>query len=449
MADPIQTLQYQMSPRSGVIYRYQTDVNKRTGASITYDISNIGQKTPMFTSEPVIVNGKQQYETRVLSSYDPIYQNLSPELKDFIANQVVPQSSNQRAAFINKNYTQTQKNNLFAGMPKVQNTAPPDPNAGPGGTAPTAPGGSGGSGAGTNPTSTPMDVEMPGVTEQKVGSYGQWIYPEGLGDNRQDFIEFMMFEYGGRKLGGFNPTSGLADRNINTKNILGRVWLPIQPTISDMSSVDWQNDNINPLQVLGAEASRDLQNGTFTEAQIGQLMGMAASEDVKRYIQLWAAGKAVGTNLLSRFSGAVVNPNMELLFNGPQLRPFNFSFRLSPRNEREAKQVKGIIRFFKKGMAVRKTDQELFLKTPNVFKIIYRNGNNKNQEHTSINNIKICALTQCSVDYTPDGSYSTFYDKESTMTSYGLTLQFNELEPIFNEDYGDLSNKTKQSVIGY
>jgi hypothetical protein len=327
---------------------------------------------------------------------------------------------------------------------KLSNTQP-DPQA----PAPTAPGGSGGSGAGTNPTSTPMDVEMPGVTEQKVGSYGQWIYPEGLGDNRQDFIEFMMFEYGGRKLGGFNPTSGLADRNINTKNILGRVWLPIQPTISDMSSVDWQNDNINPLQVLGAEASRDLQNGTFTEAQIGQLMGMAASEDVKRYIQLWAAGKAVGTNLLSRFSGAVVNPNMELLFNGPQLRPFNFSFRLSPRNEREAKQVKGIIRFFKKGMAVRKTDQELFLKTPNVFKIIYRNGNNKNQEHTSINNIKICALTQCSVDYTPDGSYSTFYDKESTMTSYGLTLQFNELEPIFNEDYGDLSNKTKQSVIGY
>jgi hypothetical protein len=447
MADPIQTLQYQMSPRRGVIYRYQTDVNKRTGASITYDISNIGQKTPMFTSEPVIVNGKQQYETRVLSSYGPIYQNLSPELKDFIANQVVPQSSNQRAAFINKNYTQTQKNNLFAGMPKVQNTAPPDPNAGPGGTAPKPTAGSGGGGGGgTDPTSVAAtDVTIAGKTKQEPGSYGNWTYPEGLGDNRQDFIEFMMVEYGRKKLGGFDIKSGLATRNINLEKILGRVLLPIQPTISDMNSVDWQNDNINPLQVLLGQASLNLQNSTFSEPELDALKGMAKSEDVKRYIQLWAAGKAAGTNLLSRFSGAVVNPNMELLFNGPQLRPFNFSFRLSPRNEREAQQVKGIIRFFKKGMAIRKTDQELFLKAPNVFKIVYRNGNNENKEHTSINKIKICALTQCSVDYTPDGSYSVFYDKESTMTQYGLTLQFNELEPIFNEDYDEAAKTT----IGY
>ena len=445
MADPIQTLQYQMSPGSGAIYRYQTDVNKKTGASITYDISNIGQKTPMFTSEPVIVNGNQVYKDKFVPSYLRIYDKLSPSLRKFVY-EVNKQSINQRAAFINKNYTQTQKNNLFAGMPKVQNTAPPDPNAGPGGTAPKPSAGSGnGGGAGTDPTSVPAtDVEIAGKTKQEVGSYGNWIYPEGLGDNRQDFIEFMMVEYGGRKLGGFNIESGLAPR-INLEKILGRVLLPIQPTISDMNSVDWQNDTINPLQTLLAQGSLDLQNSSFTLPELDVLKGLAGNDDIKRAIQLWAAGKAAGTNIMSRFAGAVVNPNMELLFNGPQLRPFNFSFRLSPRNEREANQVKGIIRFFKKGMAIRKTDQELFLKAPNVFKIVYRNGNNENQEHTSINKIKICALTQCSVDYTPDGSYSVFYDKESTMTQYGLTLQFNELEPIFNEDYTEAAKTT----IGY
>ena len=132
-------------------------------------------------------------------------------------------------------------------------------------------------------------------------------------------------------------------------------------------------------------------------------------------------------------SDLVVNPNLELLFNGPQLRPFNFDFRLSPRSKPEAEQVKGIISFFKKGMAVRKVTGGLFLKAPNVFKIVYRNGNNKNAKHTSINKIKICALTSCTVDYTPDGTYSTFYDEEATMTQYGLRLQFSELEPIFNE----------------
>jgi hypothetical protein len=321
---------------------------------------------------------------------------------------------------------------------KLSNTQP-DPQT----PDPAAPNGSGG---GTDPTSVKAtNVEIAGKTKQEPGSYGNWIYPEGLGNNRQDFIEFMMVEYGGRKLGGFDIKSGLATRNINLEKILGRVLLPIQPTISDMNSVDWQSEGINPLQILGAQASLNLQDGTFADVRIDKLMGLTQDPNVKRAIQLYFAGKAAGINIFSRFGGAVVNPNMELLFNGPQLRPFNFSFRLSPRNEREAQQVKGIIRFFKKGMAIRKTDQELFLKAPNVFKIVYRNGNNENNPHTSINKIKICALTQCSVDYTPDGSYSVFYDKESTMTQYGLTLQFNELEPIFNEDYDEAA----KTSIGY
>jgi hypothetical protein len=56
-------------------------------------------------------------------------------------------------------------------------------------------------------------------------------------------------------------------------------------------------------------------------------------------------------------------------------------------------------------------------------------------------------LTQCGVDYTPDGSYATFADPEATMTQYGLTLQFNELEPIFNEDYD--KDAPGKSTIGY
>jgi len=324
-------------------------------------------------------------------------------------------------------------------------TPPPDPS---GGTAP---------GTGAQPDLTNFTTTVPGLTEQKEGSYNPpgaataWIYPTGLGKNQQDYIEFQMIEYGGLKGKGFSANGiGLESRNLGTK-VLGRVFLPTQPTIADINTVDWQNDSINPLQLLGAKASLGAITGTMTEADFSQLAGQFSdNKAVQNYLQQWAAGKAVGLNIFSRFSGAVVNPNLELLFNGPQLRPFNFSFRLSPRSEDEAAQVKGIIRFFKKGMAVRKSGaggEGLFLKAPNVFKIIYRNGNNKNKEHTSINKIKVCALTQCGVDYTPDGSYATFYDDESTMTQYGLTLQFNELEPIFNEDYD--KDAPGKSTIGY
>ena len=307
------------------------------------------------------------------------------------------------------------------------------------------------------PVATSELIPVPGLTEQKEGSYNPpgksnaWIYPTGLGNNQQDYIEFQMIEYGGLKGTGFSAKSvGLETRNLGTK-VLGRVFLPIQPTISDINTVDWQNDNINPLQLLGAQASSGAITGTMTEADFSQLASQFKdNKAVQSYLQQWAAGKAVGTNLFSRFSGAVVNPNLELLFNGPQLRPFNFNFKLSPRSDDEAEQVKGIIRFFKKGMAVRRSGaggEGLFLKAPNAFKVIYRNGNSKNKEHTSINKIKVCALTQCGVDYTPDGSYSTFYDNEATMTQYGLTLQFNELEPIFNEDYD--KDAPGKSTIGY
>ena len=51
-------------------------------------------------------------------------------------------------------------------------------------------------------------------------------------------------------------------------------------------------------------------------------------------------GKAVGTNVMSRMTGGVMNPNLELLFQAPQLRSFTFNFRMTPRDEDEAKEVK-------------------------------------------------------------------------------------------------------------
>lgn len=324
-------------------------------------------------------------------------------------------------------------------LPGAKNTLTPNPTQTPQGTKPTSPGA-------PDPTPVPIADSIPGAVDQQKVNYGTWKYPTKIGENKQDYILFEMYEYSGRgDLSTFDPKKGLSRMTFNT-NILGRVFLPLQPTISDINTVDWQNDTINPLQLLGAQLSlKGMQSG-YTEADFAKLKTMFADNPaVQSYLQQWFAGKAVGTNIFSRFSGAVVNPNLELLFNGPQLRPFNFNFRLSPRDKDEAKQVKGIIRFFKQGMSVRRTQGDLFLKAPNIFKITYINGQNS-KDHTSLNKIKFCSLTQCGVDYTPDGSYATFYDNESTMTQYGLTLQFNELEPIYDTDYEDLTDK---STIGY
>ena len=82
-------------------------------------------------------------------------------------------------------------------------------------------------------------------------------------------------------------------------------------------------------------------------------------------------------------------------------------------------------------MTPKRVGTGIFLQTPNVFKLkyIYSSG----EEHPFLNNIKLCALTGFTVNYTPDGSYMTY--KDGSMTSYTIDMQFNEIDPIYHDDY--------------
>ena len=139
-----------------------------------------------------------------------------------------------------------------------------------------------------------------------------------------------------------------------------------------------------------------------------------------------------------------------MLFGGPQLRSFAFSFTLSPRDANEADHVRKIIRFFKQGMSVKTSSSNVFLKAPNIFRIRYQTFNTNGDEivHPSINMIKECAMTDCNVRYTPNNTYMTYEDPYRTMQSYQLTLSFGELDPIYDSDYEDLDDNNDQ-VIGY
>ncbi len=273
------------------------------------------------------------------------------------------------------------------------------------------------------------------------------VYPTAMRDTYQDRIKFTALVVGPRK--GITTTKddiksgkfSLGTRNITER--LGSVTLPIQPSIGDSNGVEWSGSTLNPIQAYAASKSLGIAvAGENIAGNVAKALNEAAEDfkgnlegGLKTAIQIYFAQEAVGAqNLLSRTSGAIVNPNLELLFNGPTLRPFNFTFRLSPRSEKEAKEVKAIINFFKKAMAVKQAASEIFLKAPNIFEIQYQEGKS-GKLHNSLNRIKECALLGCDVDYTPDGTYMTFED--GTMTSYQLTLRFSELDPVYNTDYKD------------
>ena len=93
-------------------------------------------------------------------------------------------------------------------------------------------------------------------------------------------------------------------------------------------------------------------------------------------------------------------------------------------------------------MSVKRSNTDLFLQSPHTFQIKYIYGMTQ-KDHPWINRIKECALTGCTVNYTPAGSYATFID--GAMTSYEIGLQFAELEAIYDDDYLELS----ENEIGY
>ena len=267
--------------------------------------------------------------------------------------------------------------------------------------------------------------------------FGNLRYPEKMSEN-QDAIKFALLEFTPRSFDSETP-GVLQDRERKTveqKQILGSVVLPIPGGIQDANSVGWSAGELNPAQALGAQATISLLGDGDTKVGdiIKGVADTASLPGVKDTAIEALAGAATGTNqqLIQRQQGAVFNPNVELLFNKPNLRSFNFQFNLSPRNAGESREVKKIIRLFKQGMSVRKTQRGVFLKSPLIFQITYINN------ATNLNRFKEAALTNFAVDYTPNGSYSTFRD--GTMTQYKITMSYQELDPIFSSDYDELDD---------
>ena len=310
-------------------------------------------------------------------------------------------------------------------------------------------------------TYVPIDIEIKGDRRK---SYGNYYYPDDLSSNRQDRVRFTQKYSEGTKIEA-TIDAGVKQFQRKKTKIKGSVTLPIVTGIEDTNRVDWQGATLNPLQALGASGALGVFQGIAEGQGITDVFGNAAGavkdasmkmaagagSDIRNAINVYLAQRAVGAQgLLSRATGAVLNPNLEMLFGGPSLRNFAFTFTLSPRDVEEADQVRKIIRFFKQGMSVKTTASNVFLKAPNVFDIQYQTFNTDGQEivHPSINIIKTCALLSCNVQYTPNNTYMTYEDPFRTMTAYQLTLSFGELDPIYDNDYKDL-DKNQDQVIGY
>ena len=217
---------------------------------------------------------------------------------------------------------------------------------------------------------------------------------------------------------------------------LAYINLPIPQNLADNNSVNWSSDSLDPLKALGANiAMTGMTNPGKLLSDMKDLTGFGTIDDnLKNAILAKLAGSAVGADsLMTRATGQILNPNMEVLFNGPNIRSFPFEFTFAPRSMSEAQQVKQIIRTIKKHSAPKgDSGNGFFIKSPDVFILTYKKGGSP---HPFLNVFKPMALESIAINYTASNTYSTFHD--GTPTIMKMTLQLQELNPIYSEHYDE------------
>ena len=312
-----------------------------------------------------------------------------------------------------------------------------------------------------NEGSTDTTVKKKSDLNISVGSVGLLRYPlanleaaEDLGIT-YDYIKITAQEWKSSLQNGASNTTA-SQRYSQKKASLGTIILPMTNSMGSTNGVSWGESNANAIQLalassinsfLGRVGDNGISidkmtklGGSLVERAQG-VLGQVTSGPGKNAAAALLAGYVVGnTSLATRASGIVINPNMELLFQGPKLRTFNFTFQFAPRFRDEAEVVRKIVKAFKMYSApeIDRTGA-IFLRTPKIFQLDYiYNGDGSDvasgTTHPYLNKIKPCALTEVNVNYTPGGKYMTYADGGS-MVQTTMTLSFNELEPIYQSDY--------------
>jgi hypothetical protein len=234
-------------------------------------------------------------------------------------------------------------------------------------------------------------------------------------------------------------TSGSLARKMegSTRRIDKSIALYIPNNIQTAYGADWNTTNLESVgSVFDAATS------------IGDLSG------TQSWKSMWESAKTVAPDaLLNTLAGAtqtltgintkdakqaytrsISNPYTEVIFNGVQNRSFSFTFKFIPKSEEEQKIIKNIIDLLKfhRAPEIKYGNVNNYMKFPSEFDISFLN---KGTENEFLFKVSTCALTNMSVSYGGDNTFSTYTDGSPFFTE--LTLEFFELESLHKERHGE------------
>jgi len=224
-------------------------------------------------------------------------------------------------------------------------------------------------------------------------------------------------------------------RRAPTTRLATAISMYMPSTVTTGYSTQYTDTKIGFMSVGAINAYEQFAQGSIRGGldEIGNLSGDLAKSITG--LMLTTAGALPGFDGVKATaemrSGVVLSDRMELAFKGIDKRTFQYEFKMSPKSETEAKEIKDIIKAFKFNMLpeYEGSDQHgRALIVPNTFDIKYMyNGNENNFLHK----ISTCVLESMNVSYGGD-KYKTHAgtDDGAPAIQTTLSLTFKELELI-------------------
>ena len=264
-------------------------------------------------------------------------------------------------------------------------------------------------------------------------------YPSNLNTNVVDYVIFTPHAYRSNKAGANGPKTGEAvvlympestpsmsnPNGWGAKSFAGEMGKLVRDSAS---AVAGGIQDLGSGDTVQETASKGIDSLKSAMEAAGSSAGPAAKQVAVS--QIASMANMDPSQLLALSSGQVYNPNIELLYKGPDLRGFNFQFLFAPKSAAEAIEVNAIIKHFKKHSAPADSGAGMY-RVPDVFQVVYMSGPGRNK---NMNEFKRAAMTNIQVQSNPGlPSYSTFDNGMPVLTA--LSMTFTEIDLILRSDH--------------
>lgn len=137
------------------------------------------------------------------------------------------------------------------------------------------------------------------------------------------------------------------------------------------------------------------------------------------------------SNLLAISRGKIYSPNVEMVYQGPQVRGFAFNYIFVPKSEEESQLVNKIIIHFKKWSSPKPLNG--LFEIPPVWQIDYMTGGVRNK---NMNAFKRSVLTSVSIQDNAQLEMHMSYKDGAPITTT-MVLMFQEVDIITRDDHED------------